>query len=813
MKVREILKVGSEWYPPGNYDTAKPLVTVTLPTYARNRDGILKRAIESVLNQSFQRWELIVIDDCSTDGSFDLVQEFMEKDPRIGCIRHTRNVGLHAISQYEAFVKGRGDYFAFMFDDNEWYPDALGKTYDLMIEKGVKASFGLTEVLDPDTHEKVTIGRPSQNLLDLLPFTNIARNGAVVLHREVFETVGMYDPHLSLTRICDWDLWLRIVDRYAFLATGIPFSKEYGTVLPDSLGNAFKLDLWFAQEHMQHRNLDALLPENYLDADICIDEYPHSAYYCACMERFMLQYQKKAWYQPFHAEQLNQSEQCRRVLVSLPGAFLDASHMNFYRCRNPYLTIRYKTGVDLLVELQLADILVFSRAVAPYKALESALATARIPVYYFTDDNFIEIAKDNPHDPGAAAVAGMLTKETLDKIDGIIVTTRPLKEYFLKNELHRNVLQLDAVARPEDTVFSAPGDDGVTTVAFLGGMWRGDAFRSIVFPAIQRISKKHPIRLVLSKESAGDLLEFTSENLEIVGIPRNLNLEFILNRYKSYRPSILVHCGRTVRNNLYKTKNALLNAVSLGAALVASDVEPYCFREADEPENDYVLVENSENAWYNALLRLVENQEECRAIFERGREYCNTHYSSERIWAELFQEFERKPGGDMVRYVKQAEAALVYVARSGGAPSTQQRINHRYIPEELCTSGALRRKRTYGITCTTELVTRVGLLFAVFGACTGICGIRLSKDGKTLAEGSVPIERIVRDGYTFFPLSACVQWQCLEQLDLTIEVTYTGGDGHIEAFEHRKKRTFWYKVFNRLGMPLKGRDTLFVDLC
>lgn len=811
MKVREILDDCSQWLPSADYETGHPKVTVILPTFRRNKGGYLKRAIDSVLNQSFRRLELIVVDDCSTDGSFDLIKDYMENDPRVSCIRHTFNVGLPAISEYEGYLRGRGEFFAYLFDDNEWYPTALAQTYDLMLEEGAKASFGVTEIWDPRTNDLFRIGQPTPDLLNDLPFRNIMGNGAVMLHREVVETIGLYDPHLSLTRICDWDLWQRISQKYEFLATGIPFTREHGNRLDDSLGNAFKLDYWFSQEHMRHRDESLLLPENYLDIDISVDDYPHSVYFCDCMEQYLLQYQHKHWYQGSDAGQLRRSDKCRRVLVSIPGGSLNACYHNFYRCRDPYLTIFFKADANLIPELQLADALIVARGMAAYQALEYTLSEAKIPVYYYTDDNFLELAKDYPSNQEYAMLARALTAEKLQKLDGVIVTTQELKQSFQQNALHENIIQLDAVARayevePSETV------EGKTTIAFMGGSWRSQTFHKLVLPALRKISEKHRIHLVTPKEGFEELTELASESFQITQIPRNINFELVLNQYYAYQPNILIHCGNnSFRNNPYKTKNALLNAAAIGAALVASDIEPYCFREEDEPEQDYILVENSRDAWYNSLLDLVENPEKCRAVFERGSAYCTAHYASERIWADLAREFQQKPVGNYIRYLKQAESAIWHSARSGGGVIGSH-INRSYIPDELCPSGNLKGKRTYGITCTSDTVTRVGMLFAVFSKCTGTCRISLSKHGQLLAEGSILMEAIDPNAYNFFLLSAPLQGQYLELLDMTVEVKDTSGEGHIEVFEHRKKRTFWYKVFNRLGMPLKGRDTLFVDL-
>lgn len=97
-----------------------PLVSVVIPTY--NRAGLLQRAIDSVLAQTYENLEIIVVDDASTDNTQDVVTSY--DDPRVTYICHetnrhgsaARNTGIEAAD---------GEYVAFLDDDDEWYPEKL----------------------------------------------------------------------------------------------------------------------------------------------------------------------------------------------------------------------------------------------------------------------------------------------------------------------------------------------------------------------------------------------------------------------------------------------------------------------------------------------------------------------------------------------------------------------------------------------------------------------------------------------------------------------------------------------------------------
>lgn len=96
-----------------------PLVTVCIATF--NRAGSLPNAIQTVQNQSYENLELIVVDDCSTDATSEIVKPFVAKDPRITYIRHEVNKGL-AAARNTAIFNAKGKYFTFVDDDDEWAP-------------------------------------------------------------------------------------------------------------------------------------------------------------------------------------------------------------------------------------------------------------------------------------------------------------------------------------------------------------------------------------------------------------------------------------------------------------------------------------------------------------------------------------------------------------------------------------------------------------------------------------------------------------------------------------------------------------------
>lgn len=186
-----------------------PRVSIIMPTFCRGNNGLLKRAINSVLNQVYRDFEFIIVDDGSRDVTRQVVASY--NDPRIRYIRHEDNCGIPARRVNEGIRVSKGEFIAFQFDDDLWLPYHLEAAM-LHLQKlpgDFGGVFGLTKSIHASTGKEDIVGlyySPER----LFQYNCIGNQSAVV-RKPVFWRVGGYDEDLGMRRYCDWDLWRRIV--------------------------------------------------------------------------------------------------------------------------------------------------------------------------------------------------------------------------------------------------------------------------------------------------------------------------------------------------------------------------------------------------------------------------------------------------------------------------------------------------------------------------------------------------------------------------------------------------------------------------
>lgn len=215
----------------------KPLVSVIIPTY--NRGHVLKRAIDSVLGQTFKNFEILVINDGSTDGTDKILEEYqyvrVTNSSQMG-VSHARNLGIR---------QSKGKWICFLDSDDEWLPEKLALQLrkatlepqsplihgdEIWIRNGVRVN-------PMKKHQK----KGGDVFEDALKLCCISPS-TVMIRKDLFDEVGFFREDFPVCE--DYDLWLKITARYSVAYVDDFLIRKFGGHA-DQLSRQYKaMDYW-----------------------------------------------------------------------------------------------------------------------------------------------------------------------------------------------------------------------------------------------------------------------------------------------------------------------------------------------------------------------------------------------------------------------------------------------------------------------------------------------------------------------------------------------------------------------------------------
>ncbi|MFK2819110.1 glycosyltransferase family 2 protein [Flavobacteriaceae sp. LMIT009] len=211
------------------------MVSIVTPAY--NSAKFIEDAIESVINQTYQEWEMIIVNDGSLDKTQSIVTKYLENDNRIKLLNHIKSQGA-GVARNKAIAEAKGDYIAFLDADDKWKPEKLEKqlrllketcavvcfsSYELMNEKGQSLNT-IVEALDRVSYKKQLKCNYIGNLTGIYDVRKLGK---------------VYMPEIPKRQ--DWVLWLKAIEKGGD-AIGIKESLASYRVRKDSISsNKWKL--------------------------------------------------------------------------------------------------------------------------------------------------------------------------------------------------------------------------------------------------------------------------------------------------------------------------------------------------------------------------------------------------------------------------------------------------------------------------------------------------------------------------------------------------------------------------------------------
>ena len=243
----------------------KDLVTIITPTY--NAEKYIVDTINSVMNQTYQYWEMIIVDDCSTDNTTNLIKEAKKLDSRVKLIQLDENKGA-AYARNTGIKRAKGRYIAFLDSDDLWLGNKLENQVSFMQEKDIAFSFSSYYIVNNSNQILKKVCVPQEITYKELLKNTIIGCLTVMLDIEKLGKVQM--PNIRTRQ--DTALWLSILKK-GYTAYGIqePLAR-YRKVAGSISSNKIKM---VKKNWEMYRKIEKL---NFLQSSWCLVNYAWNAF-------------------------------------------------------------------------------------------------------------------------------------------------------------------------------------------------------------------------------------------------------------------------------------------------------------------------------------------------------------------------------------------------------------------------------------------------------------------------------------------------------------------------------------------------------
>lgn len=235
---------------------------VSIITACFNSEKYVFQAIQSVISQTHQNWELLLVDDCSSDATYSIISNFASQDARIKAFKLGKNSGA-GVARNFAIQQASGNYIAFLDADDLWKPEKLEKQLQFMETQNIPFTFSFYETIDEAGNlRNEIITTPLKITYNHLYSCNWIGNLTGIYSVDFFGKI----PISSIKKRQDWMLWLQIIKQIK-TAIPVPESLAYYRVREDSISASkwkliqynFKVYRDFHQRNFILACLDTLL--------------------------------------------------------------------------------------------------------------------------------------------------------------------------------------------------------------------------------------------------------------------------------------------------------------------------------------------------------------------------------------------------------------------------------------------------------------------------------------------------------------------------------------------------------------------------
>ena len=193
--IRKVIKMGNK------------LVSIITPSY--NSTKYISQTIDSVINQLYENWEMLIIDDCSPDNANEIIEKYSKKDIRIKLIKLTKNSG-PAIARNEGIKQAKGKYIAFLDSDDIWLPEKLEKQVNFMKNNNLAVTCSSYYTIDENNNKINT-----RIVKELFSYSDMLKSNYIGNLTGIYDCEKLGKVYMDNVGHEDYTLWLKIMKKVA----------------------------------------------------------------------------------------------------------------------------------------------------------------------------------------------------------------------------------------------------------------------------------------------------------------------------------------------------------------------------------------------------------------------------------------------------------------------------------------------------------------------------------------------------------------------------------------------------------------------
>ena len=236
-----------------------------MPAY--NASSVIHDTIGSIVNQSYPAWELIVVDDCSTDNTFDILKTFAESDSRIKCFRNEKNLG-SPLTRNEALRHISGRFVAFCDSDDMFLPNKLESQLKFMLENEVAFSYAWYRRVSSDLKRVGHLIKSPR----FMTYKKLLYNTAICTSTVMIDKTAVNDLRMRNHHLHDFLLWLDVLSDKVDKAVCFEYDLVRYRVLENSFSSSKK-----RQVQEMYRCYSEILNLSFIKKMFCMAGYAYHA--------------------------------------------------------------------------------------------------------------------------------------------------------------------------------------------------------------------------------------------------------------------------------------------------------------------------------------------------------------------------------------------------------------------------------------------------------------------------------------------------------------------------------------------------------